>query len=336
MSAEMAIWIGFGAGGLAIVTLLGIFFRKKIKKKSLPRRTPLTLGLEKTRRGLKAGLGQLLQQSSQIDSQILIQLEEILIGADVGVSTTQKLLQGLQQDVRTEGHREIHFLKDYLGKEMVKILQSSPEKITSPAKPLVMMIMGINGVGKTTTIAKLAHQFRQEGQQVLLAAADTFRAGAVDQLKIWGERVGATTLSQKEGADPAAVAFDAVKAGIARGTDRVLIDTAGRLHTKVNLMEEIKKVKRVIDKAMPGAPHEVVLVIDASQGQNVLQQARQFHEALGLTHLILTKLDGTSKGGIVVGIVDELRVPISYVGVGEGLEDLQPFDAGEFVNALLL
>jgi fused signal recognition particle receptor len=197
------------------------------------------------------------------------------------------------------------------------------------------MMVGVNGVGKTTTIGKLAARFQREGKGVMLAAADTFRAGAMEQLKVWAARVGASFLAQQEGADPAAVAFDAVQSAASKGLDAVIVDTAGRLHTKTNLMEELKKVQRVIGKAMPGAPHEVWLVVDATQGQNALLQAREFHQALGLTGIVLSKLDGTAKGGIVVAISDELELPIRYVGVGERLEDLQPFFPQDFVNALL-
>jgi fused signal recognition particle receptor len=305
------------------------FFKKK------PVERPLTLGLEKTRRYLLQRLDQLIKGGEQITEASLAQLEELLIGADVGVAATQKLLTGLRQDMASTGHREIQLLKEYLGNEILKILEGAPRREGPPNETQVLMIVGVNGVGKTTSIGKIAHHLRQKGHQVLLAAADTFRAGAVDQLKVWGERVGVNILAQQEGSDPAAVAFDAVAAGQARGMDRVLIDTAGRLHTKVNLMEELKKVKRVIAKALPGAPHEIWLVIDATQGQNALQQARQFHEALSLTGIVLTKLDGTAKGGIAVAIADALAVPICYVGIGEKLEDLKPFDAREFVDALL-
>lgn len=334
--AETPLWFDLIIGfGLLLNAVLALRFYLKPKAKQVREEKPFTLGLEKTRKNFLGKLNQLVGKSSAMDDAILAEVEELLISADVGVATTQKLLGGLKKHIEVEGHREIYLLKEYLGEEIYKTLRLPAEDYAPPGKPHVMMFVGVNGVGKTTTIGKLAYAYRQEGNQVLLAAADTFRAGAVDQLKVWGERVGASILAQQEGADPAAVAFDAVKAGQARGMDRVLIDTAGRLHTKVNLMEELKKVKRVIDKAMPGAPHEILLVIDATQGQNVVHQAREFHEILGLTGLILTKLDGTSKGGIVVGIVDELQVPIDYVGVGEGLEDLKAFDSRAFVDALL-
>ncbi|MCE9626079.1 MAG: signal recognition particle-docking protein FtsY [Deltaproteobacteria bacterium] len=295
----------------------------------------MTMGLEKTHDQLKIRLGELIRLNRDIDEGVYGHLEEVLLGADVGVKTTQKLLRYLREEVTSTGRKDIHLLKGYLRNEILKILNAHPTESLIPKKTHVLMIVGVNGVGKTTTIGKLASLYRNNDETVLLAAADTFRAGAVDQLKVWSTRVGAHTLAQKDGADPAAVAYDAVKAGVARDFNRVIIDTAGRLHTKINLMEELKKVRRVIDKALPGAPHEIILVVDATQGQNALHQAREFHQALGLTGIILTKLDGTAKGGIVVGILDEIGVPIRYVGLGERLEDLKPFFATEFVDALL-
>ncbi|HKY63378.1 MAG TPA: signal recognition particle-docking protein FtsY [bacterium] len=334
LSTEQWIYIAAGIGVLLIVLFLLVFLRQKRQKKALS--GTLTLGLEKTHDHFQVRLSELIRLSHNIDEKVYSQLEELLLGADVGVKTTQKLLRYLREDVTASGRKDIHLLKMYLRTEILKILNAHPtESLLPPKKPHVMMMVGVNGVGKTTSIGKLASLFKKNGEQVLLAAADTFRAGAVDQLKAWAGRVGVNTLAQKEGADPAAVGYDAVKAASARGMDRVIIDTAGRLHTKVNLMEELKKVRRVLDKAMAGAPHEVILVVDATQGQNALNQAREFHQALGLTGLILTKLDGTAKGGIVVGILDEIGVPIRYVGVGERLEDLKPFFATEFVDALL-
>ena len=329
----MYLYLGLALLGLGLLILL-LFLRQK-RRRSKELSNTLTLGLEKTHDQLALRLSELVSFGKSINENFYSQLETILLGADVGVKTTQKLLRYLREDVTASGRSDVNLLKSYLQTEILRILNAHPTVSLIPKKPDVFMMVGINGVGKTTSIGKLAHLFREDGESVLLAAADTFRAGAVDQLKVWAERVGASTLSQKEGADPAAVAYDAVQAGVARNIDRVLIDTAGRLHTKVNLMEELKKIRRVIDKALPGAPHEVILVVDATQGQNALNQAREFHQALGLTGLILTKLDGTAKGGIVVGILDELGVPIRYVGVGERLEDLQPFVATEFVDALL-
>ncbi|MBL7685028.1 MAG: signal recognition particle-docking protein FtsY, partial [Deltaproteobacteria bacterium] len=272
---------------------------------------------------------------STIDEELLSKLEEILLSADVGVKTAQKLLKSLYENVTQSGKQDIRLLKHYLKQELVKILSYEEGPGQRIDAPEVIMVVGINGVGKTTTVGKLAKKFRSRGQKVLLACGDTFRAGAISQLKVWAERVGAHVLSQTEGGDPAAVAYDAVKAASARGMDVVMIDTAGRLHTKVNLMEEMKKIRRVVDKAKPGAPHEIFLVVDATTGQNALVQAREFHETLGLTGIILTKLDGTAKGGIVVAIRDELRIPIRYIGIGERIDDLREFDPKEFVDALL-
>jgi fused signal recognition particle receptor len=321
--------------GIAGAATLGVYLRRRSQsKRTASLKTPLTLGLAKTRKNFLGRLEQLIGRSDAFNDALFAELEELLIGADVGVATTGKLLAALRNDARA-GNADPSLLKKYLTEEIYRILSLPSKHTEPPSHTRVMMIVGVNGVGKTTSIGKLIHRYRREGNKILLAAADTFRAGAVDQLRVWGERVGAETVTQQEGADPAAVAFDAVKSGVARGMDRVVIDTAGRLHTKVNLMEELKKVKRVIDKALPHAPHETLLVIDATQGQNAVHQAREFHQALGLTGIILTKLDSTSKGGIVVAVVDELQVPIRYVGVGEKLEDLQPFDARGFVDALL-
>lgn len=330
---EMLIYISGAAGVLLLLIALFLVRRSRRRKAQV---STMTLGLTKTRNSLATSLNEMIRLGRDIDEGCYAQLEEILLGADVGVKTTQKLLRFLREDVTASGRKDIHLLKQYLKEEILKILKAPgiPSE-SSAVKPHVVMVVGVNGVGKTTTIGKMASQYRKANKSVLLAAADTFRAGAVDQLKVWASRVGVNTLSQKEGADPAAVAYDAVKAAQSRELDVVLIDTAGRLHTKVNLMEELKKVRRVIDKAMPGAPHEVILVVDATQGQNALRQAQEFHQALGLTGIILTKLDGTAKGGIVVSILDEIGVPIRDVGVGERLEDLQPFFAQEFVNALL-
>jgi fused signal recognition particle receptor len=291
--------------------------------------------MEKTHDQFMGRLKELVAVGRTIDESLLAQLEEILLTADVGVKTTQKLLGRLREDVTASGRNDIGLLKEYLGAEILKLLQAHAAEPLAAVKPLVIMMVGVNGVGKTTTIGKLAARFRREGKGVMLAAADTFRAGAIEQLKVWSTRVGVPILAQQEGADPAAVAFDAVQSAASKGLDAVIVDTAGRLHTKANLMEELKKVHRVIGKTMPGAPHEVWLVVDATQGQNALLQAREFHQVLGLTGIVLSKLDGTAKGGIVVAISDELEVPIRYVGVGERLEDLQPFFPQDFVNALL-
>ncbi len=332
---EKDIWIYLGVAAALLLILVIILFLKRRRTSRPSDQAPLTLGLEKTHDSLMLRLGELVRLNQSIDEGVFAQLEEILLSADVGVKTTQKLLRSLRDNVTSSGRKDIKLLKEYLSQEILKILKAHPATPAGGAKPHVIMVVGVNGVGKTTSIGKLAHQLHKKGGKILLAAADTFRAGAIDQLKIWGDRVGADTLAPQEGSDPASVAFDAVKSAQARGLDQVIIDTAGRLHTKVNLMEELKKVRRVLDKAMPGAPQDVFLVVDATQGQNALQQAREFHQALGLTGIILTKLDGTAKGGIVVGIIDEIGVPIRYVGVGERIHDLQPFFPQGFVDALL-
>lgn len=326
------IYLYAGGGGLLVLILLIFAFRKRKVSSHL---SPLTAGLKKSHDSLTSRLDEAMGRRKKIDADLFSQIEEVLLSSDVGVKTTQKLLQNLSDTITHSGKQDIRLLKHFLKQELVKILDKSDAPIPSVQAPRVILVVGINGVGKTTTIGKLAKRIRAKGEKVLLAAADTYRAAAVSQLKVWAERTGAHTLSQQEGADPAAVAYDAVKASSARGIDVVLIDTAGRLHTKVNLMEEMKKIKRVIQKAREDAPHEIYLVVDATTGQNAMAQAREFHEALGLTGIILTKLDGTAKGGIVVGIQDELKIPIRYIGIGERADDLREFNAKEFVEALL-
>ena len=292
-------------------------------------------GLSRTRKSFSGQLLTLLSGRATLDAQTLEALEAALISADLGVSITQALLSHLQAratQIRDQGTPR---LVDILKQELLSILIKGEGNLeVSSAKPFVILIVGVNGVGKTTTIGKLAARFHGTGKEVLLAAGDTFRAAAIDQLVVWGERVKADVIRHQAGADSAAVAHDAVVAAVSRKTDVLMIDTAGRLHTKKNLMEELKKVKRVISRALPGSPHEVLLVLDASTGQNALVQARQFHEAVGVTGLILTKLDGTAKGGVIVPIVRELGLPIRFIGLGEGVEDLQPFSASTFVDAL--
>jgi fused signal recognition particle receptor len=290
--------------------------------------------LSRTRESLAGGLDRLLRGRKEVDAALLEELEELLITADLGVDTTLFLIQGLQEKLRRRELEEAARLKAALKAEMVSLLTAPPPPERTD-RPWVVLVVGINGVGKTTTIAKLAHQARLQGLSPMLVAADTFRAAAVEQLEIWGERVGAPVIKQKTGADPAAVVFDGLAAAQARGLDLVFLDTAGRLHTKVNLMEELKKIHRTAAKKLPGAPHEVFLVLDATTGQNALSQARLFHEAVGLTGLILTKMDGTAKGGVALGVVHETGLPLRYIGVGEGLEDLRPFDAEAFVEAIL-
>lgn len=317
-------------------------FRKKEQAESLvqPEAGAAPAGLEKglarTRQGFFARIGQLFRRGG-LDENDWEELEALLIQADVGVETTEDLVRRLRRRVREEGIREAETLRRALAEEMVAILQTtqSPADNPEPGTPLVVLVVGVNGVGKTTTIAKLAHRYRRQGKSVLLAAADTFRAAAIEQLQVWGERAGVQVIAHQPGADPGAVAFDAVSAALARGIDVVIVDTAGRLHTKHNLMQELEKVRRVIQRKLPSAPHQTLLVIDATTGQNGLAQARIFTAAVQVTHLALAKLDGTAKGGIAFAIVHELGLPIAYVGTGERLEDLADFDATRFVEALL-
>ncbi|HET6440584.1 MAG TPA: signal recognition particle-docking protein FtsY [Anaeromyxobacter sp.] len=297
----------------------------------------LAAGLEKTRVGFMARLNSLFSGGRLVDDAVLADLEEVLFTADIGVRTATRLLESARERVRRKELSDPDRLKAALREEIAQILaqdgqQASPA--VGEARPWVVMVVGVNGSGKTTTVGKLAQRLKLSGHTVLLGAADTFRAAAGEQLEIWAERVGVRTVRGKEGADPAAVCFETVEAAAREGVEVVLCDTAGRLHTKTPLMEELKKVKRVIGKAAPGAPHEVLLVLDATNGQNAIAQARQFHEALGVTGIALTKLDGTAKGGVIIGICDELRIPVRYVGVGETAADLKPFSAGEFVEAL--
>ena len=305
-------------------------------------------GLEKTKGGFVAKVESLLLGKKQIDKGLIDELEEILIGADVGVKTTAALIKRIEEKLQRkeldDPSKLIAYLKDEIREIFSRIDRPSafpPSPLPSPARgegsekpPFVMLVIGVNGAGKTTTIGKLAHKYKKEGKSVLLAAGDTFRAAAIEQLEVWGKRVGADVIRQMPGADPSAVAFDAVSAAKQRGTDVLIIDTAGRLHTKVNLMEELKKIKRTIGNVLPGAPHETLLVLDATNGQNAISQARLFNEGIGISGLIITKLDGTAKGGIVIGIVDEFKIPIRMVGMGEGMDDLIDFNADEFTDAL--
>ena len=287
--------------------------------------------LSKTRRSFADGVGRILTGKRKIDAEVLDQIEELLITADVGVQTATELIERISSAQVADADE----LQRVLRAEILSILTRQAHAAPAlTAAPHVIMVVGVNGVGKTTTIGKLAARYSAAGKTVLIAAADTFRAAAGEQLEVWAERVGAPVVRGKDGSDPASVCFEAVKRGVEEKVDVVLLDTAGRLHTKLPLMEELKKVKRVVDKALPGAPHEVLLVLDATNGQNAIAQARQFHEALGVTGIALTKLDGTAKGGVVIGISDELRIPVRYVGVGEKVADLRAFDPEEFVDAL--
>jgi fused signal recognition particle receptor len=296
-------------------------------------------GLSRTRNGLLNAVTRIITGSPRIDEQMLESLEETLIAADVGAGTAAEIMQALRDRSRmamnADASAVLPMLKEEIGKRLAGATTSAVEPFRLPAtRPYVIMVVGINGVGKTTTIGKLAYRFTAQGHRVMIGAADTFRAAANEQLEIWAKRAGAEIIQQKQGADPAAVAFDAVSAAAARGFDVVIIDTAGRLHTRTNLMEELRKIHRVVGKHTPTAPHEVLLVIDASTGQNGLEQAKQFGATASVTGLVLTKLDGTAKGGIVLAIVRELGYPVRYIGVGERLEDLQQFDPQQFVEAM--
>jgi fused signal recognition particle receptor len=290
--------------------------------------------LSRTRENLAGGLDRLFAGRREVDAELLEELEELLITADLGVETTQFLIGKLQEKLKRRELADVERLKQALKEEMVALLEAPPpSEITS--RPRVVLLVGVNGVGKTTSIAKLAHRDREQGLSTLLVAGDTFRAAAAEQLEIWGERVGAPVIRQQSGADPAAVVFDGLGAALARGVDTVYIDTAGRLHTKVNLMEELKKVHRTAAKKVPGAPQEVLLILDATTGQNALSQAREFHGAVAVTGIILTKMDGTAKGGVALAVAFETGIPIRYLGVGEGMDDLRPFEPQAFVEAIL-
>ncbi|NMA68626.1 MAG: signal recognition particle-docking protein FtsY [Desulfitobacterium sp.] len=295
----------------------------------------LKAGLTKTRDQFVSRIEGVLTGRRKIDEELYEELEEILISADVGVHTSLELVESLRTEVKKRKLQEAEELKEVLKELIVDLLGTETKGINFADKgPTIILVVGVNGVGKTTTIGKLAHAFCTEGKKVLLAAGDTFRAAAIDQLEVWGQRAGVDVIKQKEGADPAAVAYDAVQAARSRGVDIVLMDTAGRLHNKVNLMEELRKIKRVINREIPDAPHEVLLVLDATTGQNALQQAKLFQEVAGVTGIVLTKLDGTAKGGVVLGIQGEVEIPVKWIGVGEGMGDLRPFVPQEFADAL--
>jgi fused signal recognition particle receptor len=305
--------------------------REPQKKKGFFKR--LKNGLSKTRQILTTDIDDLFTGKRKLDDDLLEELEELLITSDIGVSTAMDLIETISK--KSSSIQDAAQLKEFLKKEILKTIGTvTTATETQTEKPHVVLVVGVNGVGKTTTIGKLAARQGAEGKKVLIAAADTFRAAATEQLSIWADRAGADIVKHRDNADPAAVAYDSLEAAQARGSDVVFIDTAGRLHTKVNLMEEIKKIKRTVTKKIPGAPHEIILVLDATTGQNALSQATLFNEALDITGLALTKLDGTAKGGIVVGICSTLNIPLKYIGVGEGIDDLQAFDAKAFVDAL--
>jgi len=300
----------------------------------------ITDGLEKTRKNFISSLQNLLGTGRKIDAALLDEIETILITADIGVATTAKIIDNLKKRVKQENYETSDQLFEILKEEILKLLiEENPDNeniydFEIPNKPHIILIVGVNGVGKTTTIGKLAYNYKNAGKSVVIGAADTFRAAANEQLEIWAQRAGVEIIMQKQGADPAAVAFDTVKSAQAKGKDIVIIDTAGRLHTKGNLMQELEKITRVITKLKPSGPDEVFLVLDATTGQNAIVQAKEFRKVANLTGIVLTKLDGTAKGGVVIPIVDELRIPVRFIGVGEKIDDLQVFNSIEFVEAL--
>ena len=294
----------------------------------------LKAGLTKTRQNFVDKVEQVFTGRKKIDEELFEELEEVLIRSDVGVNTSFELVERLRKEVKLRKVSEPSELTLILQELIAELLGEEVPLNFAQQGPSIILVVGVNGVGKTTTIGKLANQFKKDGKRVMMAAGDTFRAAAIDQLEIWGDRCGVEVIKQREGADPAAVAYDAVQAAKSRNMDVVIVDTAGRLHNKVNLMEELRKVKRVIEREIPGAPHEVLLVLDATTGQNALQQAKLFQEVAGVTGIVLTKLDGTAKGGVVLGIQGETRIPVKFIGIGEGMDDLRPFVPSDFAEAL--
>ena len=312
--------------------LFGLFSNKK--------KETLDKGLEKTKESVFSKLARAVAGKSTVDDDVLDDLEEVLITSDVGVETTVKIIHRIEERVARDKYVSTSELDRILREEIASLLEENHSNdnenwdLPSDHKPYVILVVGVNGVGKTTTIGKLAYQFKKAGKKVYLGAADTFRAAAVEQISIWGERVGVPVVKQQMGSDPASVAFDTLQSAKANGADVVLIDTAGRLHNKVNPMNELKKIKEVLKKVMPEAPDEVMLVLDGSTGQNAFEQAKQFAAVTNITSLAITKLDGTAKGGVVIGISDQLKVPVKYIGLGEGMEDMQLFNKKEFVDSL--
>ncbi len=290
-------------------------------------------GLRKTRESLMGTVSNMLHAFTRIDEELFEELEEILIAGDVGVATAGAMCERLRERVKEQGVTDPAVIRDLL-KEIVQEMLAGESELKLDTKPSVILVIGVNGVGKTTSIGKLAAQFKAQGKQVILGAADTFRAAAIEQLEIWAERAGVAIVKHAQNADPAAVVFDTVSAAKARGADVVICDTAGRLHNKKHLMDELGKIRRVIDRELPQASCEVLLVLDATTGQNAVNQAREFREAAGITGIVLTKLDGTARGGVVLTICEELAIPVKYIGVGEGIDDLQPFDAKAFTDGL--
>ncbi|MDP0530732.1 signal recognition particle-docking protein FtsY [Porphyromonas gingivalis] len=312
--------------------LFGFFSKKK--------KETLDEGLSKTKENVFAKITRAVAGKSKVDDEVLDELENVLVTSDVGVDTTLKIIKRIEERVARDKYVSTSELTTILRQEIASLLTENGSAdgdsfdLPSGTKPYVIMVVGVNGVGKTTTIGKLAHRFRQAGKSVVLGAADTFRAAAVEQLEIWSERVGVPIIKQQMGSDPASVAYDTVSSAVANGVDVVIIDTAGRLHNKVNLMNELTKIKRVMQKVVPDAPHEILLVLDGSTGQNAFEQARQFTAATEVNALAVTKLDGTAKGGVVIGISDQFKIPVKYIGLGEGIDDLQIFRKKEFVDSL--
>ncbi|KGN67628.1 cell division protein FtsY [Porphyromonas gulae] len=312
--------------------LFGLFSKKK--------KETLDEGLSKTKENVFAKITRAVAGKSKVDDEVLDELENVLVTSDVGVDTTLKIIKRIEERVARDKYVSTSELTAILRQEIASLLTENGSAdgdnfdIPSGTKPYVIMVVGVNGVGKTTTIGKLAHRFRQAGKSVVLGAADTFRAAAVEQLEIWSDRVGVPIIKQQMGSDPASVAYDTVSSAVANGVDVVIIDTAGRLHNKVNLMNELTKIKRVMQKVVPDAPHEILLVLDGSTGQNAFEQARQFTAATEVNALAVTKLDGTAKGGVVIGISDQFKIPVKYIGLGEGMDDLQIFRKKEFVDSL--
>lgn len=318
---------------------MGLFDFFKKKSASPEQEDALDKGLEKTKTDFFSKITKAVVGKSTVDDEVLDELEEILVTSDVGVTTTLKIIKRIEERVARDKYVNAAELNSILKEEIQALLaQNNSSDFESfeygDHKPYVIMVVGVNGVGKTTTIGKLAHQLKQAGNKVVLGAADTFRAAAVDQIKLWGERVGVRVVAQAMGSDPASVAFDTVQSAVANGDDVAIIDTAGRLHNKVALMNELTKIKKVMDRVVPGAPHEILLVLDASTGQNAIEQCAQFTQATNVNALALTKLDGTAKGGVVIGISDQFKIPVKYIGIGEKMEDLQLFNKKAFVDSL--
>ena len=305
------------------------FFSKKENKEDLNK------GLEKTKEGVFSKLARAVAGKSKVDDEVLDNLEEVLITSDVGVDTTLRIIERIEKRVAEDKYMNTAELNGILRSEITALLEENRlDYGKKDGMPYVVMVVGVNGAGKTTTIGKLASKLRQAGQKVYIGAADTFRAAAIDQLAVWAERAGATMIRQDMGSDPASVAFDTLRSAVANGADVVLIDTAGRLHNKIGLMNELTKIRNVMAKVIPGAPHDVMLVLDGSTGQNAFEQAKQFTQATQVTSLAITKLDGTAKGGVVIGISDQFKIPVRFIGVGEGIDQLQAFDRKEFVDSL--